>query len=491
MSSSRAPSGTLHGIAGSLSSVVSLALFYPLDQLRTLQQLGLAPRKCSSDILRSQFGNRLGSLIELVNTEGISGLYCGLTPSLFALAISNYVFYYTFHSLKRFAENLRTSKARFSSVTYTREASVQRRTLENLLTSALAGVINVLLTNPLWVAATLIKRSQHQREVRNKEVCNEGSALHKFSPYDHGDESSLNGTNALPYPTVLYDDTKGKKDQYMSSIYSPFKGSCALLGLYEANSRSSNVSGSSYTAELYGHLRAPAERETSEIGIRESLAESFSERKSDVDTQTTSSTLNDSPEPSVVSFRSNSSGVLGLILLLRRICQEKGVAYLWKGTIASLILVSNPIIQFAFYEGIKRVVLLRYRAQRSSKHHRAGRHRNSSVEAMPYSLSATEGFFLGAVSKSIATCATYPLQIAQARLRAASSRPPNGMATTSETIDPTSSTVACLKSLYQSGGVTALFDGLETKLMQSVATSALMFSSYESILGLISRTGIR
>ena len=65
------------------------------------------------------------------------------------------------------------------------------------------------------------------------------------------------------------------------------------------------------------------------------------------------------------------------------------------------------------------------------------------------------------------------------------------MATTSETIDPTSSTIACLKSLYQSGGVTALFDGLETKLMQSVATSALMFSSYESILGLISRTGIR
>ena len=151
------PSGLMHGAAGSLSSVAALALLYPLDQLRMLQQLGLAPRGCSDEQLRGRVGDRLGALVELVQREGVRGMYRGLTPSLFTLAISNFLFYYTFHSLKRVADQLRTSKNRFSASVVTREASLQRGTVENLVTSAVAGMINVLLTNPLWLAATLMK----------------------------------------------------------------------------------------------------------------------------------------------------------------------------------------------------------------------------------------------------------------------------------------------------------------------------------------------
>lgn len=37
-----------------------------------------------------------------------------------------------------------------------------------------------------------------------------------------------------------------------------------------------------------------------------------------------------------------------------KITCEEGVAALWSGTFTSLLLVSNPTIQFTIYEGLKR-----------------------------------------------------------------------------------------------------------------------------------------
>jgi hypothetical protein len=49
MSSDKQPAAAsllAHGVAGAASSVAALALLYPLDQLRTLQQVDLARRAC-------------------------------------------------------------------------------------------------------------------------------------------------------------------------------------------------------------------------------------------------------------------------------------------------------------------------------------------------------------------------------------------------------------------------------------------------------------
>jgi len=64
----------------------------------------------------------------------------------------------------------------------------------------------------------------------------------------------------------------------------------------------------------------------------------------------------------------------------------------WKGILASLILVSNPIIQFVIYEWLKR------RASKNGKE-----------------VSSIVIFMIGAISKIVATIFTYPYTLLRAR----------------------------------------------------------------------------
>jgi hypothetical protein len=85
-----------------------------------------------------------------------------------------------------------------------------------------------------------------------------------------------------------------------------------------------------------------------------------------------------------------------------KIAQQEGVTSLWNGTIPSLILVSNPAIQFMTYEAIKR----RLHAICDKQH-----------------LSGLVYFCVGAVAKAVATVLTYPLQLVQTKLRVRNHHP--------------------------------------------------------------------
>ena len=118
----------------------------------------------------------------------------------------------------------------------------------------------------------------------------------------------------------------------------------------------------------------------------------------------------------------------------------------WRGTGVSLWLVANPAIQYTCYEALKLRMIRRQRR----------------------ALTDVEVFLLGAISKALATVLTYPLQVAQTRLRKAG----NGY----------KGTLDCLGKVYNEEGVKGLFGGLSSKLMQSVLTAALMLLVYERIL---------
>lgn len=119
----------VHALAGATGSVIGMATFYPLDTLRSRIQV--------EDSLKLH-GTSLQLLIKLANEEGIESLYRGLCPVLQSLSVSNFVYFYTFHALRK-------------------ASTTSSSAINDLLFGMLAGSINVLLTSPLWVVNTRIK----------------------------------------------------------------------------------------------------------------------------------------------------------------------------------------------------------------------------------------------------------------------------------------------------------------------------------------------
>lgn len=128
------------------------------------------------------------------------------------------------------------------------------------------------------------------------------------------------------------------------------------------------------------------------------------------------------------------------------IYKTEGIYGLWSGTIPSLMLVSNPALQFMMYESLKQRFVDIHRDAPALKH-----------------------FVIGALAKAFATVMTYPLQLIQTKLRAGQKG--------NEMITP----LTMLLSIVKRYGAAGLFRGLEAKLLQTVLTAALMFMTYEKI----------
>jgi len=116
----------VHAVSGTVGGSVAMTLFYPLDLIRTLNQV-----------------DSKTSIVKKIQEEGIGVLYKGLYGVLVSLGVSNFVYFYTNNLLKVFLR-------RFTGV---KDVTV----FQNLFVASLAGVVNVLLTCPLWVANTRLK----------------------------------------------------------------------------------------------------------------------------------------------------------------------------------------------------------------------------------------------------------------------------------------------------------------------------------------------
>ena len=195
------------------------------------------------------------------------------------------------------------------------------------------------------------------------------------------------------------------------------------------------------------------------------------------------------------SNKNNDNEKANLWNVMRQIATEEGPIQLWNGTFTSLLLVSNPIIQHFLY-GQMRVWLL-------SLHRRRLKARNTSIKSPPSSsLTAAEAFVLGAISKMVATVATYPLQLAQVLLRLQSKDDDNTDTDVSKTssndpddkVDDTNKhlkvyngMIDCLQQQFTQGGIRGLFQGMNAKLLSTVLTAAFTFLSYEQTLLLVGK----
>ena len=160
-----------------------------------------------------------------------------------------------------------------------------------------------------------------------------------------------------------------------------------------------------------------------------------------------------------------------LVKMILHIYRESGLKSLWSGTYASLLLVSNPVIQYFVYELGKKYLMNHY--LRKNKHELTNS--TSRQLILKPSLDPVNAFFLGASSKALATVTTYPLQLAQVIMRS------------SKTKRYDKGTWQCLNNLYKEEGLSSLYVGMNAKLLQTVLTSAFTFLTYEQILNIVAK----
>ncbi|XP_062216333.1 peroxisomal nicotinamide adenine dinucleotide carrier-like [Phragmites australis] len=152
-------SAVVNGLAGAGGGIIAQIITYPLQTVNTRQQTerSAKKRKAGSGATNT---STLFQLLQLIQTEGWGGLYSGLKPSLAGTAASQGIYYYFYQLLKNKIEDVAVARGKKGLG----DGTVGM--LSWLGIAAVAGSINVLLTNPIWVLVTRMQtHTQAERKI--------------------------------------------------------------------------------------------------------------------------------------------------------------------------------------------------------------------------------------------------------------------------------------------------------------------------------------
>lgn len=121
----------VHAVAGAMGSVTAMTVFFPLDTAKSRLQVDEKRKSKSTPII----------LAEIAKEEGLLSLYRGWFPVISSLCCSNFVYFYTFNTLKKL----------------TAAGPQSSRPGKDLLIGIVSGAVNVILTTPMWVVNTRLK----------------------------------------------------------------------------------------------------------------------------------------------------------------------------------------------------------------------------------------------------------------------------------------------------------------------------------------------
>ncbi|EEF35485.1 peroxisomal nicotinamide adenine dinucleotide carrier [Ricinus communis] len=313
----------INGLAGAGGGIIAQLITYPLQTVNTRQQTDRDPKKEQRKL------GTIEQMCQVVKNEGWERLYGGLTPSLVGTAASQGVYYYFYQIFRDKAEAIALEHKRKGIG----DGSVGM--FSSLVVAALAGCVNVLLTNPIWVVVT--RMQTHTK------------ASKKFKTLSVAENDTF--FDAVEPP--------------------PFRTSHAIQEVYD----------------------------------------------------------------------------------------EGGVFGFWRGVLPTLIMVSNPSIQFMLYETMLKKL----------KKQRALRKRGDVA------VTAVEIFLLGALAKLGATVVTYPLLVVKSRLQAKQLKTGDKRHHYEGTLD------AILKMIHYEGFY-GFYKGMNTKIVQSVLAAAVLFMVKEELV---------
>ncbi|GMF18820.1 unnamed protein product [Phytophthora fragariaefolia] len=155
--------------------------------------------------------------------------------------------------------------------------------------------------------------------------------------------------------------------------------------------------------------------------------------------------------------------------LAKEIYAEDGLLSFWKGFIPSLVLVSNPSINYTIFDKLK--LQLQHSKMAASNAKRLS------------SLTALEAFILAAIAKAVATIITYPvirakvLMQAQKKQIAGEKKNSHGH----HHAEMGNSMVQVLKRIGELEGPSGFFKGCSAQLFNTVLKSALLVMTKEQI----------
>ncbi|KAK9374074.1 mitochondrial carrier domain-containing protein [Lipomyces chichibuensis] len=155
----------------------------------------------------------------------------------------------------------------------------------------------------------------------------------------------------------------------------------------------------------------------------------------------------------------SSAKKLSVIETVKDILSTDGPKAFFAGLVPALMLVINPILQYTIFERLRAVIERRRKLQ-------------------PFDF-----FILGAIGKLVATTATYPYITIKSRMqvqrRNAAAETTEGEKADSEVY---TSTFSALKQIAGQEGWASLYSGIDSKIVQSVLTSAFLFYFKEQLV---------
>ncbi|KAK9992546.1 hypothetical protein SO802_027531 [Lithocarpus litseifolius] len=132
----------------------------------------------------------------------------------------------------------------------------------------------------------------------------------------------------------------------------------------------------------------------------------------------------------------------------------------------SLLLTANPSIQYTVFDQLKERLL------------KGKLSKQSATESSPKALSAFNAFVLGAVSKCVATCLTYPAIRCKVMIQAAESDEDGNQ----EAEQKAQKTVSgAVYAIWKREGLLGFFKGLQAQILKTVLSSALHLMIKEKI----------
>ncbi|KAF8048948.1 hypothetical protein N665_2346s0004 [Sinapis alba] len=216
----------INGLAGAGGGIIAQLLTYPLQTVNTRQQT-------ERDLKREK--KKLGTfqhMSQVVKQEGWGRLYGGLAPSLVGTAASQGVYYYFYQVFRNQVEAaaLKQKKKGLG------DGSVGM--FSSLLVAALAGSVNVLMTNPIWVIVT--RMQTHKKMPKGLQTVPESpSALVPVEPRPYGtfntireiyDEAGVTGFWKGVIPTLIMVCNPAMQFMLYETMLSKLKKKRALKG---------------------------------------------------------------------------------------------------------------------------------------------------------------------------------------------------------------------------------------------------------------------